>query len=131
MRTSGFRRIESALAADIINVGRGLKHPPVGFAIGPVGFARQQCRARIETRFPESWRRESRRFAGQIELPLIRFRPPNPLARRERPQAMLIDTTGGLRRLPIAVSKRPKITHKTALRWPRNILPASKPNNDP
>ena len=31
--------------------------------------------------------------AGQIELPGIRFRPPNPLARRERPQAMLIDTT--------------------------------------
>ena len=31
--------------------------------------------------------------AGQIELPVIRFRPPNPLARRERPQAMLIDTT--------------------------------------
>jgi hypothetical protein len=30
---------------------------------------------------------------GQIELPGIRFRPPNPLARRERPQAMLIDTT--------------------------------------
>ena len=31
--------------------------------------------------------------AGQIELPAIRFRPPNPLAQRERPQAMLIDTT--------------------------------------
>ena len=31
--------------------------------------------------------------AGQIELPVIRFRPPNPLARRDRPQAMLIDTT--------------------------------------
>src|ERR1017187_2492025 len=31
--------------------------------------------------------------AGQIELPVIRFRPPNPLVRRERPQAMLIDTT--------------------------------------
>src|SRR6266852_9565052 len=31
--------------------------------------------------------------AGQIELPVIRFRPPNPLARRERPQAMLIDMT--------------------------------------
>src|ERR1700729_931172 len=31
--------------------------------------------------------------AGQIELPVIRYRPPNPLARRERPQAMLIDTT--------------------------------------
>jgi hypothetical protein len=31
--------------------------------------------------------------AGQIELPGIRFRPPNPLAQRERPQAMLIDTT--------------------------------------
>jgi hypothetical protein len=31
--------------------------------------------------------------AGQIELPGVRFRPPNPLARRERPQAMLIDTT--------------------------------------
>jgi hypothetical protein len=30
---------------------------------------------------------------GQIELPGIRFWPPNPLARRERPQAMLIDTT--------------------------------------
>src|SRR5271170_7848232 len=31
--------------------------------------------------------------AGQIELPGIRFRPPNPLARRERPQPMLIDMT--------------------------------------
>src|ERR1700685_659329 len=31
--------------------------------------------------------------AGQIELPVIRFRPPNPLAWRERPQAMLIETT--------------------------------------
>src|ERR1700692_4308427 len=31
--------------------------------------------------------------AGQIELPVIRFRPPNPRPRRERPQAMLIDTT--------------------------------------
>ena len=31
--------------------------------------------------------------AGQIELPVIRFRPPNPLAHRERPQEMLIDTT--------------------------------------
>src|SRR5246127_2694188 len=31
--------------------------------------------------------------AGQIELPVIRFRPPNPLAPRERPQAILIDTT--------------------------------------
>src|SRR3984893_1814285 len=31
--------------------------------------------------------------AGQIELPVIRFRPPNPLAPREQPQAMLIDTT--------------------------------------
>ena len=38
---------------------------------------------------------------------------------------------GGLRRLPIAVSKRSKITHKAALRWPKNILPASKPNSDP
>jgi hypothetical protein len=31
--------------------------------------------------------------AGQIELPGIRFRPPNPLARRERPQPMRIDMT--------------------------------------
>src|ERR1700678_1832927 len=31
--------------------------------------------------------------AGQIELPVIRFRPPKPLARRQRPQAMLIVTT--------------------------------------
>lgn len=31
--------------------------------------------------------------AGQIELPAIRFRPPNPLVRRERPQPMLIDTS--------------------------------------
>jgi hypothetical protein len=31
--------------------------------------------------------------AGEIELPAIRFRPPNPLVRRERPQPMLIDTT--------------------------------------
>src|SRR6202162_3731286 len=28
--------------------------------------------------------------AGQIELPVIRFRPPNPLARRERPPTLLI-----------------------------------------
>ena len=31
--------------------------------------------------------------AGEIELPAIRYRPPNPLAQRERPQPMLIDTT--------------------------------------
>src|ERR1041385_378308 len=31
--------------------------------------------------------------AGEIELPAIRFRPPNPLVWRERPQPMLIDTT--------------------------------------
>jgi hypothetical protein len=31
--------------------------------------------------------------AGEIELPGIRFRPPNPLAQRERPQPMLIDMT--------------------------------------
>ncbi len=31
--------------------------------------------------------------AGQIELPAIRFRPPNPLVQRQRPQPMLIDTT--------------------------------------
>ncbi len=29
--------------------------------------------------------------AGQIELPQVRFTPPNPLVRRERPQPMLID----------------------------------------
>ena len=31
--------------------------------------------------------------AGEIELPAIRYRPPNPLVRRERPQPMLIDMT--------------------------------------
>src|SRR5579862_197150 len=31
--------------------------------------------------------------AGEIELPAIRFRPPNPLVRRDRPQPMLIDMT--------------------------------------
>ena len=31
--------------------------------------------------------------AGEIELPAIRFRPPHPLVRRERPQPMLIDMT--------------------------------------
>jgi hypothetical protein len=31
--------------------------------------------------------------AGQIELPRVRFTPPNPLARRERPAPMLIDPT--------------------------------------
>ena len=31
--------------------------------------------------------------AGQIELPQVRYTPPNPLARRGRPQPMLIDTT--------------------------------------
>jgi hypothetical protein len=31
--------------------------------------------------------------AGEIELPAIRFRPPNPLVRRERPQPLLIDMT--------------------------------------
>src|SRR3979409_2610813 len=29
--------------------------------------------------------------AGQIELPPVRYTPPNPLLRRERPQPMLID----------------------------------------
>jgi hypothetical protein len=31
--------------------------------------------------------------AGEIELPATRYRPPNPLVRRERPQPMLIDMT--------------------------------------
>jgi hypothetical protein len=31
--------------------------------------------------------------AGQIELPPVRYRPPNPLARREAPPPMRIDTT--------------------------------------
>lgn len=31
--------------------------------------------------------------AGEIELPPVRYTPPNPLARRTRPAAMLIDTT--------------------------------------
>src|SRR6201999_2199479 len=31
--------------------------------------------------------------SGQIELPAIRYRPPNPLVRRERPQPMLIEMT--------------------------------------
>jgi hypothetical protein len=37
--------------------------------------------------------------AGQIELPPVRYTPPNPLVRREPPQPMLIDTaplTGAL-----------------------------------
>src|SRR5271163_2489636 len=29
--------------------------------------------------------------AGQIELPGVRFRPPNPLARRERPEPVIPD----------------------------------------
>ncbi len=31
--------------------------------------------------------------AGQIELPQVRYTPPNPLVLRQRPQPMLIDTT--------------------------------------
>ena len=31
--------------------------------------------------------------AGQIELPQVRYTPPNPLVRRERPQPMPIDMT--------------------------------------
>jgi hypothetical protein len=31
--------------------------------------------------------------AGQIQLPPVRYRPPNPLARREPPPPMRIDTT--------------------------------------
>jgi uncharacterized protein DUF4338 len=31
--------------------------------------------------------------AGEIELPPVRYTPPNPLAKREQPVAMLIDTT--------------------------------------
>src|SRR6266581_2044117 len=31
--------------------------------------------------------------AGQIQLPPVRYRPPNPLAQRERPAPMLLDTT--------------------------------------
>src|ERR1035437_7409181 len=31
--------------------------------------------------------------AGEIELPPVRYTPPNPLAKREQPAAMLTDTT--------------------------------------
>ena len=31
--------------------------------------------------------------AGEIKLPPVRYTPPNPLAKREQPAAMLIDTT--------------------------------------
>ena len=31
--------------------------------------------------------------AGQIELPQVRYTPPNPLLRREQPQPMLVDMT--------------------------------------
>jgi hypothetical protein len=31
--------------------------------------------------------------AGQIELPPVRKRPPNPLARRARPAPVLVDTS--------------------------------------
>ena len=31
--------------------------------------------------------------AGQIELPPVRFTPPNPLARRQRPAPALADTS--------------------------------------
>jgi hypothetical protein len=40
--------------------------------------------------------------AGQIELPKVRFQPPNPFTRRESPMPMLIDTTpitGALRQI--------------------------------
>src|SRR5437660_4648541 len=40
--------------------------------------------------------------AGEIELPPVRFTPPNPLVQRERPEPRLVDTTpirGPLRQL--------------------------------
>jgi hypothetical protein len=47
--------------------------------------------------------------AGEIELPAVRFRPPNPLADRPRPASMLIDRRpieGGLKQLqPIVVEQ--------------------------
>src|SRR5438309_10393884 len=47
--------------------------------------------------------------AGEIELPAVRFRPPNPLADRPRPAAMLIDgrpIEGALKQLqPIVVKQ--------------------------
>ena len=36
--------------------------------------------------------------AGQIELPPVRYQPPNPLVRRQRPQPVLIDMTPLYRR---------------------------------
>jgi hypothetical protein len=78
----------------------------------------------------------------QLAVQSMRPRWPLPQAPRQRPLGRLPlsnnnsssaprNARGGLRRLPIAVSKRSKITHKTALRWPKNIIPASKPNSDP
>ena len=47
--------------------------------------------------------------AGQIQLPRVRQRPPNPLARRSKPSSVLIDTTpmeGGLKTLvPIEIQQ--------------------------
>jgi hypothetical protein len=47
--------------------------------------------------------------AGEIELPAVRFRPPNPLADRPQPASMLIDQTpieGALKTLqPITVEQ--------------------------
>jgi hypothetical protein len=56
--------------------------------------------------------------AGEIELPPVRYTPPNPLAKRERPAPMLIDTTP----IRASLSQLQPIEIQAVRRTPEEVL---------
>ena len=89
--------------------GRTVTAEEIGFIRALIAEDPKASRRRLSARLCEAWQWKQANGAprdmvcrglllmlhraGEIELPAIRFRPPNPLVRRERPQPMLIDMT--------------------------------------
>jgi hypothetical protein len=89
--------------------GRTVTAEEIGFIRALIAEDPKASRRRLSARLCEAWQWKQANGAprdmvcrglllmlhraGEIELPAIRFRPPNPLVRRGRPQPMLIDMT--------------------------------------
>ena len=89
--------------------GRTFTAEEIGFIRALIAEDPKASRRRLSARLCEAWQWKQANGAprdmvcrglllmlhraGEIELPAIRFRPPNPMVRRGRPQPMLIDMT--------------------------------------
>ena len=89
--------------------GRTFTAEEIGFIRALIAEDPKASRRRLSARLCEAWQWKQANGAprdmvcrglllmlhraGEIELPAIRFRPPNPLVRRDRPQPVLIDMT--------------------------------------